>query len=103
MSSHSTLRRQLANRPEPLLPPDEPMAVVAPTVTSDRGNPWVRRLLALFGWQVRYHGTPPGCGVIVAYPHTSSWDFVIGIVAKWAIGLPAASTAFLNSSATPWP
>ena len=26
----------------------------------------------------------------MAYPHTSSWDFVVGIVAKWAIGLPVA-------------
>lgn len=67
-----------------------PMAEVAPTVTTDRGNPWMRRLLGLAGWRVVYHGTPPGCGVIVAYPHTSNWDFVVGIIAKWAIGIPVA-------------
>lgn len=71
-------------------PAAQPMAAVAPTVTSDRGNPWMRRLLGLFGWRVCYHGTPPGCGVIVAYPHTSNWDFVVGIVAKWSIGIPVA-------------
>lgn len=66
------------------------MAAVAPTVTTDRGNRWMRCLLGLIGWRVVYHGTPPGCGVIVAYPHTSNWDFVVGIIAKWAIGIPVA-------------
>jgi 1-acyl-sn-glycerol-3-phosphate acyltransferase len=66
------------------------MVTVLPTVTTDRGTPWMRRLLGLVGWRVVYHGTPPGCGVIVAYPHTSNWDFVVGIIAKWAIGLPVA-------------
>ena len=31
------------------------MAVVKPTVTSDLGNPWVRRLLALFGWHAGFY------------------------------------------------
>lgn len=66
-----------------------PMAEIPPTET-DRGRPWLHALLRLFGWRVCYRGTPPGCGVIVAYPHTSNWDFVIGIVAKWAIGIPIA-------------
>lgn len=66
------------------------MAAVAPTVTTDRGNRWMRGLLRLIGWRVRYQGTPAGCGVIVAYPHTSNWDFVVGIIAKWAIGIPVA-------------
>lgn len=67
-----------------------PMALVAPTATTDRGNAWMHRLLRLIGWRVCYRGTPPGCGVIVAYPHTSNWDFVVGIIAKWAIGIPVA-------------
>ena len=66
------------------------MAEVAPSITTDRGSPLMRRLMALFGWRVAYHGTPPGCGVIVAYPHTSNWDFVIAIASKWSIGLPVA-------------
>ena len=24
----------------------------------------------------------------IVYPHTSNWDFVIGLLAKWTIGLP---------------
>ncbi len=26
--------------------------------------------------------------MILVYPHTSNWDFVIGVLAKWALGLP---------------
>jgi 1-acyl-sn-glycerol-3-phosphate acyltransferase len=27
-------------------------------------------------------------GIAVVYPHTSNWDFVVGLLAKWAIDLP---------------
>lgn len=27
-------------------------------------------------------------GVLAAYPHTSNWDFVVAVMAKWAIGIP---------------
>jgi 1-acyl-sn-glycerol-3-phosphate acyltransferase len=46
------------------------------------------RLLALFGWQVNFAPLPGPRGVVIFYPHTSNWDFVIGILAKWAIGIP---------------
>jgi 1-acyl-sn-glycerol-3-phosphate acyltransferase len=46
------------------------------------------RLLHLFGWQVRYKPLPGPRGVAVVYPHTSNWDFPVGLLAKWAIGLP---------------
>lgn len=57
-------------------------------VVKDRGNRLARFLLRLAGWKLCYDGTPPGCGVIIAYPHTSNWDFVIGILAKWSLGVP---------------
>ncbi len=66
------------------------MVAVAPTVTTDRTSALAHHILGLFGWTVPYHGTPPGCGIIVAYPHTSNWDFVIAILTKWAIGIPVA-------------
>ena len=56
----------------------------------DPGHGWARALLRLAGWRVRYDGTPPGCGVVIAYPHTSNWDFVVGIVTVWAVGIPLA-------------
>jgi 1-acyl-sn-glycerol-3-phosphate acyltransferase len=63
------------------------------------GNPMPRRptlagrlarwLLALFGWRVDIAWPPGPRGVIVFYPHTSNWDFVVGYLAKLAVGLPA--------------
>jgi 1-acyl-sn-glycerol-3-phosphate acyltransferase len=26
--------------------------------------------------------------MIIVYPHTTNWDFIIGVLAKWAVGLP---------------
>ena len=46
-------------------------------------------LLGLAGWRVTFDGLPALQGVIVAYPHTSNWDFIVGILAKWTIGIPA--------------
>jgi 1-acyl-sn-glycerol-3-phosphate acyltransferase len=45
------------------------------------------RLLQLFGWRVRYKPLPGPYGIAVVYPHTSNWDFFVGLFAKWAIGL----------------
>jgi 1-acyl-sn-glycerol-3-phosphate acyltransferase len=46
------------------------------------------RLLQLFGWKVRYKPLPGKHGVAIVYPHTSNWDFCVGLLGKWAIGLP---------------
>jgi 1-acyl-sn-glycerol-3-phosphate acyltransferase len=34
-----------------------------------------------------FSGLPAQQGVIIVYPHTSNWDFPLGILAKWAVGL----------------
>lgn len=52
-----------------------------------RGNPLARWVLALLGWKVRFEGLPALQGVLVVYPHTSNWDFIVAIFAKWAVGL----------------
>jgi 1-acyl-sn-glycerol-3-phosphate acyltransferase len=53
------------------------------------GNPqpqssWLRRsalrLLRLFGWKTSLVWPPEPRGVIVVYPHTSNWDFPIGVL-----------------------
>lgn len=44
-------------------------------------------LMQLFGWNVRYKPLPGPHGIAVVYPHTSNWDFIVGILGKWAIGL----------------
>lgn len=46
------------------------------------------RMLRLFGWRVRFRPLPGPHGVVVVYPHTSNWDFPVGLLAKWAVGLP---------------
>lgn len=46
------------------------------------------RMLRAFGWRVIFPPPPPKA-VVVLYPHTSNWDFVIGILTRAAIGLPA--------------
>lgn len=52
-----------------------------------RGSPLARWVLALFGWRVRFDGLPALQGVFAVYPHTSNWDFIVAILAKWAVGL----------------
>lgn len=44
--------------------------------------------MRLFGWQLRFDGLPGRQGVIMVYPHTSNWDFIVGLMSKWALGLP---------------
>jgi 1-acyl-sn-glycerol-3-phosphate acyltransferase len=38
---------------------------------------------------VDFEGFPTRQGVAIVYPHTSNWDFPIGMLAKWALGIPA--------------
>jgi 1-acyl-sn-glycerol-3-phosphate acyltransferase len=54
-----------------------------------QGSALARRILKLLGWQVHFRGLPALHGVIVVYPHTSNWDFPVGLLAKWAMGLEA--------------
>jgi len=52
-----------------------------------QGSAWPRFLLRSAGWRLDFDGLPGMQGVILVYPHTSNWDFVVGILAKWALGL----------------
>jgi 1-acyl-sn-glycerol-3-phosphate acyltransferase len=65
---------------DPVLPPPHPVRF--------RGSRLARAVLRLGGWQVIEAGFPARQGVAIVYPHTSNWDFVVGILAKWAIGIP---------------
>ncbi|MFZ6848234.1 1-acyl-sn-glycerol-3-phosphate acyltransferase [Undibacterium sp. RuRC25W] len=46
------------------------------------------QVLKIIGWKVNFRPMPGPLGVIIVYPHTSNWDFMIGILAKLAIGFP---------------
>ncbi len=54
-------------------------------------HPIRRRLAAavfrMLGWKIEFNGLPAKRGVIVAYPHTSNWDFPLGLLAIWSIEL----------------
>jgi len=41
------------------------------------------------GWRVTIADPLPARCVVILYPHTSNWDFVVGLAAKWAAGLDA--------------
>lgn len=53
-----------------------------------RGSRLARAALRWVGWRVQFDGLPARQGVLIIYPHTSNWDFVIGMLAKWAMGIP---------------
>ncbi len=46
------------------------------------------RLLAVFGWRTVFAGFPGKKGIIVVYPHTSNWDFPIGMLFRLGHGMP---------------
>ncbi|MFN0186281.1 MAG: 1-acyl-sn-glycerol-3-phosphate acyltransferase [Aquabacterium sp.] len=70
----------------------ETAAPAAPVEITDRdvqlhGSCIARTLLRLAGWRLLFDGLPARQGVAVVYPHTSNWDFVVGMLAKWGIGI----------------
>ncbi len=54
------------------------------------GSRTARGLLKLFGWRVLFEGLPARQGMLVVYPHTSNWDFVVMMLAKWTVGVQAS-------------
>jgi len=46
-------------------------------------------LLGLFGWKSVLVWPPEPKGMILVYPHTSNWDFILGLLFKFGNGLPA--------------
>ncbi|MFU8822315.1 MAG: 1-acyl-sn-glycerol-3-phosphate acyltransferase [Gammaproteobacteria bacterium] len=44
-------------------------------------------LLRLFGWRILTAPLPGPKGVIIVYPHTSNWDFIIGLLYRLGTGL----------------
>lgn len=64
-----------------------PTVLTGPLQPHGPSSALARRVLGLFGWTVDAPGVPAEQGVILVYPHTSNWDFVVGLLAKWAIGI----------------
>lgn len=70
-----------------------------------RPTSWLRRaalgLLALAGWRTVLAWPPEPKGVIIVYPHTSNWDFILGMLFKVGHGLPANWVG--KTEMFPWP
>jgi len=64
-----------------------PTVLTGPLHPTGFGSRLARGVLGLFGWTVDAPGLPAEQGVILVYPHTSNWDFVVGLLAKWTLGL----------------
>ena len=52
-----------------------------------KGSRLARTVLRLAGWKVYFDGFPAKQGVLVVYPHTSNWDFVVMMLVKWSVGV----------------
>ena len=61
--------------------------MLRPADLPTRGQRTALRLLNLAGWNLRFKPLPGPHGIAVVYPHTSNWDFPVGLLGKWAIGL----------------
>lgn len=48
-----------------------------------------RFILRLFGWTCVDVPDRPARAVVIGYPHTSNWDFPVGLLTMWALGLDA--------------
>ena len=59
------------------------------------------RLLTAFGWQLLYRAPSMSKAVITFYPHTSNWDFVVGILARTVMALQVRFIA--KESLFVWP
>lgn len=44
--------------------------------------------LRMIGWRLAYTPPPGPKAVVVVYPHTSNWDFPIGVIGRAALDLP---------------
>jgi 1-acyl-sn-glycerol-3-phosphate acyltransferase len=71
-----------------------------------KGSAFARKVLRLFGWQYAFLGLPELQGVIIGYPHTSNWDFIVMVLVKWATGLQiqflAKDSLFHYPLFSPW-
>ncbi len=68
------------------------MSTQSPRLAGRRPTPVqraARALLSAFGWRCVLVPPPAPKGIIVVYPHTSNWDFIVGVLYKFAVGLPA--------------
>jgi 1-acyl-sn-glycerol-3-phosphate acyltransferase len=61
---------------------------VAPSGAEARARrTWAGALLRAFGWRAVFAPLPGPKGIVVLYPHTSNWDFIVGVLYKLSFRL----------------
>jgi 1-acyl-sn-glycerol-3-phosphate acyltransferase len=68
--------------------PDE-LAVQAPLLRRTLMQQACLAVLKLFGWRWVDTALPGPKGIIIVYPHTSNWDFLVGLLFRFGTGLRA--------------
>lgn len=67
-------------------------ALCTPKFTQQDAKSWHSKCALWFlnrlGWTLRYGGLPAARGVMIVYPHTSNWDYLYGMLGRWALGIP---------------
>ncbi len=58
-------------------------------------------LLRVFGWRTAYEPPPGPKTIIIVYPHTSNWDFPVGMLFRFYYGIPIRWAA--KDSLFRWP
>ncbi|GAA5174395.1 lysophospholipid acyltransferase family protein [Niveibacterium umoris] len=53
-----------------------------------RPRRWALALLRMVGWRIDLPPPSDPKVLLIVYPHTSNWDFPIGLLARWASGWP---------------
>jgi 1-acyl-sn-glycerol-3-phosphate acyltransferase len=78
---------------------------ILPECLPRRGNAFSRiasrALLAAWGWRIEGEFPPRPKMVAIVAPHTSNWDFIVGILAVFALGLRPRFLA-KHSLFNPW-
>ena len=72
---------------------------------STRFQRFALRLMHLIGWTASSKPPPAPKGIIIVYPHTSNWDFVYGVLFKFATAMEArflAKASLFRTPLGPW-
>ena len=79
-------------------------AIRAPCARGVRARlAWIA--LRALGWRVVLAGPVARRCVVVFYPHTSNWDFAVGLCAKWVVGIDfrwVAKDTLFETPFAPW-
>lgn len=73
---------------KPKLPTPSSHAEPLPAPLAIHPRSWARWLLHALGWRFDLQAPPEPKALLVVYPHTSNWDFLWGILTRWASGWP---------------